>query len=85
MQAHVVEETHPYRLVQNDEGRRAVVEARCGHVYCLDCDHPRHVAPDTSEGMASVVGHHGWMDSAHASALFRQMVDREEHYSEMLW
>lgn len=80
----VVEEARPYRLICDDGGRYAVIEARCGHVYCLDCDHPRHRAPDTPEGMASVMGH-VWMDQANATALYRRMVDGEEHYSEMLW
>lgn len=82
--AHVVAEVRPYRLIENNDGRCAVVEARCGKVYCLDCDHPRHVASDTPEGMAAVVGV-GWMERGHANALFRRMVDGEEHYGEMLW
>lgn len=84
MVAEIVEEVRPYRLIRGEDGRHAVVEARCGHVYCLDCDHPRHAAPDTPDGMASVVGR-GWMDFAHATALFRQMVDGDEHYSQTLW
>lgn len=85
MEARIVDEVPPYRLIVGEDGRQAVVEARCGHVYCLDCDHPRHVAPDTAEGMAAVVGCHGWLDQARATALFRRMVKGEEHYSEMLW
>lgn len=80
----VVKEMRPYRLIRDDGDRYAVIEARCGHVYCLDCDHPRHMAPDTPEGMVSVMGH-TWMDQAHAAALFKRMVDGEEHYSQMLW
>lgn len=85
MDAWVVEEVRPYRLIEAKNGRRAVVESRCGRVYCLDCDHPRHVAPDTAEGMGAVVGSHGWLDRDQATALFRRMVDGEEHYSEIVW
>lgn len=84
MRADIVQECKPYRLIRDEAGRHAVVEARCGHVYCMDCDHPRHEAPDTPEGMAAVVGH-SWMDRDHAIALFKQMVEGEEHYGEMLW
>lgn len=85
MGAWIIQEVRPYRLIEAGNGRHAVVEARCGHVYCLDCDHPRHAAPDTAEGMSTVVGPHGWLDRDRATALFLQMVDGEEHYGEMLW
>ncbi|HSV28535.1 MAG TPA: hypothetical protein VLL76_03225 [Candidatus Omnitrophota bacterium] len=85
IQAHIVAEVRPYRLIEDDYGRCAVVEARCGHVYCLHCDHPRHCAPDTPAGMVEVVGDHGWTDQDHAAALFRELVDREERYSQIIW
>ncbi len=83
MNAQVVEEVRPYRLIRGQDGRYAVVEARCGQVYGLDCEHPRPVASDSALGMASVVGR-GWLDFDHANTLFGRMVEMEEHYSQML-
>lgn len=85
MYATIVQEVRPYRFIRDESGRYAVIEARCGHVYCLDCDHPRHEAPDTPEGMAEVVGAKGWSDYAGAMTRFRLMVDTEERYGETLW
>jgi hypothetical protein len=76
-------EVRPYRLVEGDIGRFAVLEVRCGQVLCLECDHPRHVAADTPDGMTRVVGR-GWMTHRQATRLFWRMVDDEEHYGEML-
>lgn len=84
MEARLVLEVRPYRLVEGPGKCYAVVEVRCGQVLCLDCDHPRHVAKDTSDGMTDVIGS-GWMDRDRATALFWQLVDREEHYGETLW
>lgn len=84
MRAQIVEEVRPYRLIRSDDGRHAVVEVRAGHVYCLNCDHPRREAPDSPEGMAAVIGDR-WMGPAHADALFHRMVDNEEYYSQTLW
>jgi hypothetical protein len=83
MHARIVDEARPYRLIRGQDGRYAVVEARCGHVYSLDCEHPRHVASDSGLGMASVVGC-GWQDFDHANALFRHMAGMEERYSQIL-
>ena len=83
MHAQIVEEVRPYRLIQDDHGRYAVLEVRCGHVYCLDCDHPRHCAEDTPEGMAQIATH--WTDRDHAAQLFRELVEREEYYAERIW
>ncbi|MGE5505083.1 MAG: hypothetical protein ACM31L_11730 [Actinomycetota bacterium] len=85
MYATVVQEFRPYRFICDEAGRYAVIEVRCGHVYCLDCDHPRHEAEDTPEGMAKVVGAHGWGDYDGALKLFRLMVDSEERYGQILW
>lgn len=84
MNVRLVMEVRPYRLVEGPRGCYAVVEVRCGQVLCLDCDHPRHAAVDTSEGLADVIGR-GWMDRDRATALFWRMVEGEEHYSETLW
>jgi len=54
----IVLEDEPYRLITDGDEHYAVIEARDGLVYSLD-SHDRHEAPDTSDGMAAVVGH-GW-------------------------
>jgi hypothetical protein len=84
LHAEIVQETRPYRLIRDEDGRCAVIEARAGHVYSLESTHPRREAVDTPQGMATVVGN-GWQDDVRALALFQLMVDNEERYSQILW
>ena len=51
----IVLEDEPYRLITDGDEHYAVIEAHDGLVYSLD-SHDRHEAPDTSDGMAAVVG-----------------------------
>ncbi len=83
MAIHIVEETEPYRLISDDHGRFAVIEARAGHVYSLH-GHHRNAAEDTPTGMASVVGD-GWRDESAARERYATMCRREEGYSRIIW
>lgn len=85
MDAWIVDEVRPYRLIEGEAGRRAVVEARCGHLCCLGSDRQQHVAPDTAEGMVAFVGKQSWAECAEAVALFRQVVEKEGRNSESMW
>lgn len=84
MSVRIVREEKPYRLICGGHGRYAVLEARCGHVYSLHCDHPRHEALDTPAGMESAVGN-AWRDYDRALRRFDAMVEAEERYSRTLW
>lgn len=81
----VVCEIRPYRVVADGAGLFAILEARCGHVYSLqsDGDHHRKEARDDAAGMVDVVGRH-WTSRAAAMANFHDMLDREEHYRQVL-
>lgn len=80
----IIDSDETYRLITDGGGRYAVVEARCGHVYSLDCHHA-HQAPDGEEGMREVVGEHGWNDYPAARDCFRKAVTGERYYKEHLW
>lgn len=82
--ARIVQEERPYRLISDEAGHYAVVEVRCQHVYSLHCDHPRHGALDTPEGMEAVVGD-DWSDYEHALQRYRYMVESEERFSQTIW
>ena len=79
----IIHEAENYRLIANDEGHYAVIEARDGWVYSLH-SHARHEELDTPEGMATVVGD-GWCDRKPATERFLDMLRREKRYSEVLW
>lgn len=83
MAVHIVEESEPYRLIRDDQGRFAVIEARAGHVYSLHAEH-RTGADDTPQGMESVVGD-GWRDEAAARRRYSAMCRREEGYGRIIW
>lgn len=84
MAIHIVAENKPYRLVRDDDGRYAVVEARAGKVYSLHGRDRRH-ADDTPEGIAAVVGEDGWRDEQRARERFEFMCRREERYGQIIW
>jgi hypothetical protein len=83
MAVKIVLEEEPYRLITDGEKHYAVIEARDGLVYSLHA-HDRHEAPDTAEGMASVVGD-GWRDQGMAMERYRYMTRREARYSQTIW
>jgi hypothetical protein len=80
----IVDAAETYRLIADDRGRYAVIEARCRNVYSLDAHHARH-APDTPEGMAQVVDEDGWCDERHARRCFDEAVNGERIYSQIIW
>lgn len=84
MSIRVVDYQESYRLITDESGHWAVVEARCGHVYSLH-GHHRREAPDCEEGMACVVGHDGWRDERAARCCFEQAVKGERDYRQIIW
>ena len=72
------------RLIHDGRGRYAVIEARAGHVYSLDAQHTLE-APDTPEGMAQVVGPHGWLSREEAARRFRAICRDGRHLAETIW
>lgn len=84
MAIHTVAENAPYRLVRDDDGRYAVIEARSGKVYSLHGRDRRH-ADDSPEGIAAVVGDDGWRDERRARTRFEAMCRGEERYSRIIW
>jgi hypothetical protein len=79
----IVLEEEPYRLITDGDKHYTVIEARNGLVYSLH-SHDRHVAPDTVEGMAAVVGD-GWREQGVAMERYQYMTRREARYSETIW
>jgi hypothetical protein len=79
----IVLEDEPYRLITDGDERYAVIEARDGLVFSLD-SHDRREAPDTSDGMAAVVGD-GWREQSVALKRYQYMIEYEARYSQVLW
>ena len=84
MTAHVIAERESYRVVGDGAGRFAVLEARAGKVYSCDPHHSAE-APDTPEGMRTVISQRGWKAREEALRLFEHMVRGERHLAETLW
>ncbi len=79
----IVLEEEPYRLITDGDEHYAVIEARDGLVYSLD-SHDRHEAPDTSDGIAAVVGD-DWCEQSVAMKRYQYMIQYEARYSQVLW
>ncbi|WP_207485110.1 hypothetical protein [Arenibaculum pallidiluteum] len=79
----IVHEAEPYRMIADALGRCAVIEARNGRVYSLDCP-DRREADDTPEGMALVAAG-AWRSHEQAAERFLFMARGEKHYAETLW
>jgi len=80
----IVHEAEPYRMITDGLGRFAVIEARNGRVYAINCDHGRCEAEDTPEGMREVA-RGAWCDHERAGRQFLHMARGEKHYAETLW
>ena len=79
----IVLEEEPYRLITDGDEQYAVIEARDGRVYSLH-SHDRHEAPDTSDGIAAVVGD-DWCEQSVAMKRYQYMIQYEARYSQVLW
>jgi|GEM_PF-1550538 hypothetical protein len=79
MRIHIVEVKESYRLITDEDGRYAVVEARCGHVYSLH-GNQRRMALDSDAGMALVVGKDGWFGEPQARACLEAAARGEDYY-----
>lgn len=79
----IIREEEPYRLISDEAGHYAVVEARAGRVYSLHGSR-RNEADDSTDGMAEVVGD-GWRDEATARRRFQSMCRREDRFSQVIW
>jgi len=86
MSIQIVSEQRPYRLVCDGAEHYAVLEARCGRVYPVHCEHchPRDGAPDTADGMLQIARSQ-WEQCDDARSCYKYMVDNEERYAQMLW
>lgn len=79
----ILKEDEPFRLVTDDCGHYAVLEARWGHVYpvhrhdCQGCD-------DTPEGMERAARFE-WSKAAQAVAEFDYACQGETRFAEILW
>ncbi len=80
----VLDYKETYRLITDNAGHFAVVEARCGHVYSLH-GHRRREAVDCEDGMSCVVGGDGWRNEQAARVNFNQAVQGEKYYSQLIW
>ncbi len=83
MAVRIVHEVEPYRMVTDGEGRYAVLEARNGRVYTLDC-HCRREAPDTPEGMEAAA-RGCWCGHGEAARRLLFMARSERRYGETIW
>lgn len=84
MAIQVLDHKETYRLITDQHGHYAVVEARCNRVYSLH-GHHRREGPDTEEGMACVVGGDGWSDEKSARCCFDRAVKGELYLKQTLW
>lgn len=84
MQINIVEVKETYRLITDEDGHYAVVEARCGHVYSLHGNH-RRMALDSDAGMALVVGKDGWFQEPEARACLEAAARGEDYYRQNIW
>ncbi len=80
----VIDTQETYRLISDGQGRYAVVEARCGHVFSLDARHSRQAA-DCEDGMVAVIGEDGWFDEHAARRCFEEAVRGERRLGRVIW
>lgn len=84
MAIHIVEVKETYRLIADEAGHYAVVEARCGHVYSLHGNHRRQ-ALDNEAGMQLVIGSDGWFAEGDARNCLEAAARGENYYSQRIW
>ena len=78
-------ENGSFRLIE-DGGRYAIVEVRDGEVYALNGNGERPGAPNTHEGMRSVVDAcDGWSDEETAHQRFDELVERGDDLAAHIW